>query len=416
MQTYLLIILFGYLFVKGIEYWLTLINLRHIKKYGMKVPRVFEGYIDESVLKKIHAYTVEKGNFSLIKSIFINALVLIFFFGGILNVYNSWVASFNLPFIVSGSLFFLFLSYASTFLSVPFSLYDIFKIENKYGFTTMKPKLWVTDLLKSLLLSSILMVIVVFVVLWLIQVSPNYWWIWVWGFYFIFSLFIMYISPYVIEPLFHKFAPIEEEGLVDRIKELMQKVNIKVRRVFKMDASRRSRHTNAYFTGFGKVKRIILYDVLLEKMDHDEILAVLCHEAGHWKKKHVLKFIILSEIASLIGIYIAFRVLQTDLLTGLFHIEQETLFSKILILFFIGSIITFPFIPLSSFISRRFEREADRFAYQLLGDRESISRALIKLSKDNLSNLHPHPLYAAFYYTHPPVIKRIESILKTEES
>jgi STE24 endopeptidase len=223
----------------------------------------------------------------------------------------------------------------------------------------------------------------------------------------------MYISPYVIEPLFNKFTPIEDESLAQRIRELLQRVGIKVSRVFKMDESKRSRHTNAYFSGFGKVKRIILYDTLLEKMNQDELLAVLSHEAGHWKKKHVLKLIIISEIISLAAIYISFRVLQTDLLTNIFQIEPHTFFAKIVILGFLGSIISFPFTPLGNYISRRFEREADRFSIQLMENKENISTALIKLSKDNLSNLHPHPLYAAFYYSHPPVVQRIESINKS---
>jgi STE24 endopeptidase len=309
--------------------------------------------------------------------------------------------------------FFLLLSYVSTFLSIPFSLYDTFKIENKYGFNAMTVKLWMLDFLKSLLLSTILIAIVLTVGLWFIQASPDNWWIWVWVFYLIFSLFIMYISPYVIEPLFNKFTPIEDESLAQKIRELLQRVGIKVSRVFKMDESKRSRHTNAYFSGFGKVKRIILYDTLLEKMNQDELLAVLSHEAGHWKKKHILKLIIISEITSLVAIYISFRVLQTDFLTNIFHIEQSTFFAKVIILGFLGSIISFPFTPLGNYISRRFEREADRFSIQLMENKENISTALIKLSKDNLSNLHPHPLYAAFYYSHPPVIERIESIDKS---
>jgi STE24 endopeptidase len=148
-------------------------------------------------------------------------------------------------------------------------------------------------------------------------------------------------------------------------------------------------------------------------MNHDEILSVLAHEAGHWKKKHVLKMIIVLELISLIGIYISFRILQTDLLTALFQIKQGTFFAKVIILGFIGGIISFPFIPLSNYVSRRFEREADRFACELTGNSESMASALIKLSKDNLSNLHPHPFYAAFYYSHPPVVQRIKDIKKT---
>lgn len=382
-------------------------------RFGLSIPPEFEGKIDENLLKKTQEYEGEKTRFSFISSIFGNVITIIFIFGGLLNIYNSWIASLNGPFILTGILFLLILSYASTFLSIPFSLYSTFRIENKYGFNTMTLKLWLTDFLKSILVSTILMGIVALVGLWLIQSSPNYWWIWVWGFFLIFSLFMMYISPYVIEPLFNKFTPIEEEGIEDKIKKLMQKVNLKVSRVFKMDASKRSRHTNAYFTGIGRVKRIILYDTLLEKMNHDEILSVLAHEAGHWKKKHVLKMIIVLELISLVGIYISFRILQTDLLTALFQIKQGTFFAKVVILGFIGGIISLPFIPLSNYVSRRFEREADSFACELTGNSESMASALIKLSRDNLSNLHPHPLYAAFYYSHPPIVQRIKDIKKT---
>jgi len=383
-----------------------------MKRFGLSVPPEFEGQIDEELLKKTQSYEAEKTRFSFISSLFGDIITIVFIFGGLLNIYNSWVASFDLSFVPSGLLFFLLLSYASTFFSIPFSLYSTFRIENKYGFNTMTPKLWAADFLKSLLLSTVLTGILVSTGLWLIQLSPDYWWIWVWCFFLVFSLFIMYISPYVIEPLFNKFTPIAEASLEDKIKDLMTKVEIRVSRVFKMDASKRSRHTNAYFSGIGKVKRIILYDTLLEKMNHDEILAVLSHEAGHWKRKHILKRVVATEVLSFIGIYIAFRILQTDFLTHLFQIEKDTFVAKAVVLGFIGSIISFPFTPLGSYISRRFEKEADRFSFHLTGNRDAMASALIKLSKDNLSNLHPHPLYTAFYYSHPPVVQRIKDIMK----
>ncbi len=381
-----------------------------MKKYGTVIPPEFEGYVDKELLKKVMDYTVEHTRFGFIGSVFNNLVLVIFIFGGLLDIYDTWVSSLGWPFVISGLLFFLILSYAGMFLSIPFSLYSTFKIENKYGFNTMTPKLWLTDFLKSILLSTVITGILVSVGLWLIQSSPNYWWIWVWGFFLAVSLFMMYISPYVIEPLFNKFTPIEEKGLEDKIKDLMQKVKIRVSRVFKMDASKRSRHTNAYFSGIGRVKRIILYDTLLEKMNHDEILSVLAHEAGHWKKKHVLKMIIAAEVLSFIGIYISFTILQTDFLTDLFQIKHGTFFAKIVVLGFIGGIISFAFTPAGNFISRKFEREADRFAYQMTENKEAIISTFIKLSKDNLSNLHPYPLYAAFYYSHPPVVERIKAI------
>jgi STE24 endopeptidase len=381
-----------------------------MKRCGLSIPPEFEGMIDEPLLKKVQEYETEKTRYSFVSSIFSNIVTIVFIFGGLLNVYNSWVSSLNRPFVLSGILFVLLLSYATSVISIPFSLFVTFKIENKFGFNVMTPKLWLTDFLKSIALSTVLTGIVLSIGLWLIQSSPDFWWIWVWGFFLIFSLFMMYISPYVIEPLFNKFTPIEEPDLEDRIKNLMQKADIRVSRVFKMDASKRSKHTNAYFSGIGKVKRIILYDTLLEKMNHDEILAVLAHEAGHWKNKHILKMIIVAEVVSFAGIYISFRILQADFLADLFQIQKATFYAKLVLLSFIGGILSFPFTPLGSYVSRRFEKQADKYAYELTENRESMASALIKLSRDNLSNLHPHPLYAAFYYSHPPVIERIRNI------
>jgi len=386
-----------------------------MKGSGLKIPDEFKMEIDESLLKKMQEYEAEKTRFSFVSSIFGNVTTILFLFGGLLNFYNAWIASLHLSFILTGVLFILLLTFADTLLSLPFSLYGTFKVENKYGFNTMTLRMWLTDLFKSLLLSTVIMGILIAVGLWLVQLSPHYWWLWVWVFVFIYSLFMMYISPYVIEPLFNRFTPIGEPGLEEKIKHLMQKANIKVSRVFKMDASARSRHTNAYFSGIGSVKRIVLYDTLIDKMDHEEILSVLAHEAGHWKKRHVLKMLVAMEVLSLIGIYISFRILQTDFLANLFRIEQATFFAKIVILGFIGGIVLFPLTPLSNYISRRFEKEADRFAYELTANKEAMASALIKLSKDNLSNLYPHPLYSAFYYSHPPVVPRVKGIQKFAE-
>lgn len=395
---------------EGFEYLLRYLNFKHMQKFGLSVPSVLEGKIDIDLLKKTQAYETEKTRFGFISSLFGNIVTIIFIFGGLLNIYNSWVVALQMPFIVSGLLFFLILSYANTVISIPFSLYSTFKIENKYGFNTMTPELWLKDFFKSIILSTIITGILVSVGLWIVQSSPNAWWIWIWGFFLVFSLFMMYISPYVIEPLFNKFTPLEEQVLVEQIKHMLHKVSITVSRVFRMDASKRSRHTNAYFSGIGRVKRIILYDTLLEIMNHDEILAVLAHEAGHWKRKHILKMIIATELLSFFILYGVSRIFQTGLLTDLFHIQTGTFFAKIVIIGFLGGIVSLLFIPFSSSISRRFEREADRFAFSLSGNNESMISALIKLSKDNLSNLHPHRLYAAFYYSHPPMVQRIEQI------
>lgn len=410
MQKYQIIILFFYLLVQTFEYWLKFLNLQYMKKHGILVPEGFEGYIDEAVLRKTHAYTIETSSLSLAESLFGSIVMIVFIFAGILVFYNRWVDSLGLPFVIKGTVFFLLLTSVNTLLSIPFSLYSTFRIENKYGFNTMTGKLWLTDLLKSLLLSAVLLGIISLGFFSIVQYSPHYWWLFAWGFFFIFSIFLMYISPYVIEPLFNKFTPLEGGELVEKISEMMKRIGIRVSRVFTIDASKRSRHTNAYFTGIGRVKRIVLFDTLIQMMEQGEILAVLAHEAGHWKKKHILKRIVLFEIISLAGAYLSFLVIRSNIIADIFNIQGEAFFAELVVLGFIYGIAVFPFTPFMSFFSRRHEGEADRFAIELTSDAESLATSLIKLSKDNLSNLYPHPLYAKFYYSHPPIVERIQKI------
>ncbi len=412
MQKYQLLILIAYLIVTGFDYWLDYLNLCHLKRHGLTIPPEFEGEIDEGLLRRTMDYTIENTRFSIISSAFDNVILLVFIFGGLLNTYNSWIISFNLSFIASGIIFFILLFYAGTILSIPFSLYRTFRIEKRYGFSTMTFGLWITDFLKFILISTILIALLITIGLFIIQKSPDHWWLWLWAFFLIFGIFIMYISPYLIEPLFHKFTPIDDQNLEAMIRNIMDKAGIKVSRVFKMDASRRTRHTNAYFTGIGRVKRIVLFDTLINKMNHDEILSVLAHEAGHWKRKHLIKYLIITESIALIGLFISFMLLKSDLLLEIFGIKGGTFFTKVIILTFVGSIVSFPLTPLLNYISRRHEKEADTYSHNLTANIEGMISALVKLSKDNLSNLHPHPLYALFHYSHPPVLERIRHIKK----
>lgn len=403
-QLGLLILL--YLAVNGFEYALRFLNYRHLLSFGLIVPDAFRNLIDENLLKKTRAYTLEHMKFGTVSSLFEDCLLLIFIFG-ILNFYNSWILSFKLPFILEGLAFFLILVLVKTIINIPFDLYDSFKIENKYGFNNMTVTLWISDFLKGILISAVMMSLLLSAAFWLVLKFPDMWWFAVWLFLFIFTIFMMYISPYVLEPLFNKFTNIDDPEFEGAIKELLEKAGIHVSRVFKMDASKRTNHSNAYFSGIGKTKRIVIYDTLLANLSKDEILAVLAHEAGHWKKKHILKNIIMIELFSLIGIYLAFLALKSNYLTELFMIQQSSFCAKLIILSFIASIVTWPFTPLFNLISRYFEREADDFACNLTGNGNELASALVKLSKDNLSNMHPHPLYWKFHYSHPPVEVRV---------
>lgn len=387
-----------------------------MQQKGAVVPPEFSGTLDADLLRRTQDYTADKTRFGFVSSLFGMIVTIAFVFGGLLDRYNSWIVSLDLSFIASGWLFFLLLSYAGELLSIPFSLYSTFRIENKYGFNTMTPRLWLSDFVKSLLLSTIMLSLVLFAGFWLIRWSPQFWWFWVWAFLFFFSIFIMYLSPYIIEPLFNKFTPVEDESLREKIRQLAGKAGIHASRILKIDASKRSRHTNAYFTGIGRTKRIVLYDTLLSGMSHDEVLSVLAHEIGHWKRRHLLKMIVALEFFSFLGLYLACRLVQGDLLTGLFSISHETLPVKLLLLAFLAGIVLLPLKPAAAFVSRKHEREADRASYELTGDARSMIDVLVNLSKENLSNLYPHPLYAAIYYSHPPVLERIRYLEEMQKS
>jgi len=403
-------LLFAFLIVIGTGYRLKYLNLSYLKAHGHTVPPEFEGVIEPAALRRISDYTVENSRVGLIESLMNNIVLVVFLFGGLLGIYDHWIGSLSGSFIWRGLLFFLVLLMAGTLIDIPFSLYRNFKIENRYGFNTMTMRLWLSDLFKSTVISLVLGSSVVIIVLGIIQYSPAWWWLWVWAFLLLFGVFVMYITPFVIEPLFFKFEQIKVEGLEEKIRSLMERAGLKVSRVFQVDASRRSRHSNAYFTGIGRVKRIVLFDTLVEQMSQDEILSVLAHEVGHWKKRHVLKHMIQSETMAFCGLFLAFHLLSWEGLPRLTGLPDASFYARTVIVGFLGSLALFPFTPLFSYLSRRDEREADRFASELTRRPDAMASALVKLARENLSNLHPHPLYAKFYYSHPPVVERIRSL------
>ena len=404
------LVLFISLAVFGAGIWLKRLNLNHLRIYGKTVPPGFEGTIDPTLLERITRYTFETSRLGTIESAVNMSLFLVFLFGGGIDLYDRWIGTLAGPLPARAILFFVVLQLTLVMIDVPFSLYKNFIVEKRHGFNTMTFRIWLADLVKSLIVSLILTSIVLLAAFAIMQSSPRWWWLWVWLFLLAFGVFLMYLSPVVIEPLFFKFEPLSIAGLEDRIRTLMDRAGIRIGRVFQVDASRRSRHSNAYFTGIGRVKRIVLFDTLLGQMGPDEVLAVLAHEAGHWKKRHVLKRMLVSEAGACIGLFIASLLLEGEGLSRLVGAGQLSLPAKVLVLGFLGSLVLFPITPVMNYFSRRDEREADRFAAQMTGDPASMASALVKLSRENLSNLHPHPLYAAFYYSHPPVVERVGSL------
>jgi len=405
-----IVLLSLYLLVACATLWLKHINLRHLKDKGREVPPGFEGGIDAETLRRSLSYALETSRLDALGLLLDCVLVVVFLFGGLLAAYDRWIASLTNNVVLGGLLFFLGLLWAETVVGLPFSLYRNFRIEARYGFNRLTGRLWLADLAKSMLISSVLTATLVGVALVLMRWSPGRWWLWLWGFFVVFSLIIMYISPDVIEPLFFTFKPIKAERLEAQIRRLMERAGLRVDRVFQVDASKRSRHSNAYFSGIGRVRRIVLFDTLLEQMNREEILAVLAHEAGHWKRRHLLKRIMVTEGGALIALSLAFHLVPWEGLPGLVGLTHASLPLRLVIVGFLGAIIAFPLTPLASFLSRRHEWEADRFAVELTGRPLDLASALIKLSRENLANLYPHPFYAAFYYTHPPLLERVRRL------
>jgi STE24 endopeptidase len=398
------------------EQFLLQLNLGYLAKHGAEVPPGFEEQVDAPTLQKMRDYTIEHGRIGRLDDFMSLGITVLFLFGGLLNWFNNSIAAQNWSPVISGVVFFLVLIYAETFIKIPFSLYNTFVLEKRFGFSNQTMGNWVQDLVKSLLLNTLLMGFLFFMILWLVTSLPDFWWLAGWLFVLLFSLFLFYISPYIIEPLFNKFSPIDNKSLELRIKEIMSRIGLTVNRVFTMDASKRSSHSNAYFTGIGHVKRIVLFDTLLANHEDDEIIAILAHEAGHWKKKHILKMLAVSQIFAFIGFYVAYRLTTGNFLAELFRLDIPNMHSKLLLVAFIGSLVLFPFKPFWVYLSRRHEIEADNFALDLIKSPSPLAEALIKLGKDNLANLHPHPWYAAMYYSHPPLVQRVGRILSSRKS
>lgn len=408
------IFLFLFLLRAVCRWGLTRINIRHLRRFGHEVPEVFRGEVDRETLSKMTSYTVESSRLGSLESLFDDLVLLMVLFSGLLPWLVLRVESLHLSMILSGLLFFAILGLAETLLGIPFSLYGTFGIEKKYGFSTITPGLWIADFLKGLLISAALLGFLLAALLALIVYARSAWWFWAWLFFALFQLLILWLYPIVIAPLFNKYEPIQDEDLRDRIVSLMEKTGLRIEGVYQMDASRRSRHSNAYFTGAGKTKRIVLFDTLVGSHSTEEILSVLAHEAGHWKKKHILKQLLLIEAASFAVFFVMGRLLEWPLLYGTFGLGAVVPYAGLFLLGAILQPLGFFFSPLGAAISRTFEREADDYSLSLLGSAASLASALKRLAKENLANLHPHPFFAWFYYSHPPLTERIARLERME--
>ncbi len=392
---------------------LRVLNADYLRKHDKTVPEPFIGYIDEDRLHKIEEYTIDKTRLSLIESVFNKLVFLSIILSGLLPWLVDSLAGTH--FIIAGLIFFAVPGVIGALVDLPFDYYHIFRIEERYGFNTRTMKTWILDLLKSLILSLVLGIPLLSMLLLMVMYGGNTWWIWAWLIFFSFQLLLMVLYPTVIAPLFNKFTPIEKEGLAQKISHLAEKEDIALKGIFQMDATKRSRHTNAYFSGLGKAKRIVLFDTLIEAHEDNEILAVLAHEAGHLKKKHIMKQLGIVGSASFGLLYVASEMIEWGTMYRSFGFNEMPLYAGLFLISILWEPVGFFLSPLGMSLSRKFEREADRHAYEALETGEPLMRALKKMARDNLSNLRPHPLFVRFNYSHPPLLERIESLKEMGE-
>jgi STE24 endopeptidase len=407
MNLYLVIIL---VILVG-QYLLSLVVDRmNIKNLNPELPDEFKGLYDEDKYAKSQQYTRENSTFGLIQSTFSIAVIIPFILLGGFDTIDKIARSAGYGPIITGLLFVGILALLSGVIGLPFAVYDNFVIEEKYGFNKTTVKTFILDIVKSVLLSIIIGAPLFALIVWFFRetgtLAPLYTWVIV----TLFQLFMMIIAPTVIMPLFNKFSPLEEGELKDTLEKYAKENNFHLKGIYSMDESKRTTKPNAFFTGLGKSRRIVLYDTLIEKYSSDELLTTLAHEMGHYKMKHTPKMVIAAILQTGLLFFTLSLFINNSELFAAFKMENISVYASLLFFGFLYS-------PISTIISivmniffRKWEYEADRFAVETTRKGEEMVSALKKMSIDTLSNLTPHPLKVFFYYSHPPVLARIQAI------
>jgi STE24 endopeptidase len=394
----------------GIDYILTLAaDLKNMQSLNAGLPDEFEGLYDPETYQKSQIYTKVTTRFGILTSTFDLAVLLLFWFLGGFNWLDLIVRGWHLPVIAVGLVYIGILIAAKTILSLPFSLYSTFVIEERFGFNKTTPKTYVLDMLKGLALGILLGGALLAGILAFFTFLHQYAWLYAWAAVTVFTLIIMFVAPRWIMPLFNEFKPLGEGDLRSKIQNYMNRVNFKMEGLYVMDGSKRSSKSNAFFTGFGKNKRVVLFDTLIENHSDDELVAVLAHEIGHYKKKHILTTMIASILQTGLMFVLLAIFLHSSGLYAAFYMDHAAVYTGLI---FFGLLYTPLELILSIFmqmVSRKHEYEADAFASSTF-KKEPMIAALKKLSKDNLSNLTPHPFYVFLNYSHPTVLQRIEAI------
>ena len=405
-----------------VRFYLATRQIRHVAQNRNAVPAAFAATISLASHQKAADYTITKARFGLLEMAFGVALVLGWtLLGGIdaLNraINGTGLASYGglVPQLALLAAF----AVISGLLDLPFTLYSTFKIEERFGFNKMTFNLWLLDAVKGILLGAVIGLPIVALILWLMSSAGSLWWLWAWGTWMGFNLLILVLYPTVIAPLFNKFKPLDDEALKARVTKLMQRCGFAAKGLFVMDGSKRSAHANAYFTGFGAAKRVVFYDTLLKQLSPAEVDAVLAHELGHFKHKHIIKRIVGMFAMSLVGFtLLGWLSSQIWFYTGLGirpNLNGGNDALALLLFMLVVPLFSFFISPIFAQFSRKHEFEADAYAVAQT-DGKDLQSALLKLYQDNASTLTPDPVFVKFYYSHPPASERLSRMNPAEIS
>jgi len=385
-------------------------QISHVSKHRNKVPESFAENISLDDHQKAADYTVTKVRFGRLPLFYEVILLLAWTLGGGLDWLDRNILTFGLSPVLTGIAVILAFTFISSLLDLPFSIYSTFVIEEKFGFNRTTVKTFITDLVKGSLLGLIIGVPLLYIILWLMEQAGDQWWVYTWLVISGFSVFMMWIYPTWIAPIFNKFEPLEEGETLQRINSLLSRCGFSSNGIFVIDGSKRSSHGNAYFSGFGRNKRIVFFDTLLKMLSNDELEAVLAHELGHFKKKHIIKGMAISFTTTLVALFVLAWLIKADwFYTSLGispHAGEYPKYLALLLFTLILPVFSFVFQPLFSIFSRKNEFEADAFAAEQT-DAKYLIKALVDMYRENASTLTPDPLYSAFYDSHPPAPVRI---------
>ncbi|HSI28860.1 MAG TPA: M48 family metallopeptidase [Methylophilus sp.] len=394
----------------AIRVWLGLRHIRHIQQNRQQVPLAFEETISLEAHQRAADYTTAKVKLRLSETIIESVVLVALTLGGVLQsldqLWQQWLPAHE---IIRGALVICSAMLISGAATLPFDYIQTFNVDEKFGFNKMSRGMFFADLIKHSVVGLLLGGPLLFVALWLMQGAGDWWWLYLWLIWSAFNLFMLAVYPIWIAPLFNKFTPMEDQSLKARIEALMQKCGFASQGLFVMDGSTRSGHGNAYFTGFGKNKRVVFFDTLLEKLNGDEIEAVLAHELGHFKHKHVIKRIVMMFGLSLLGLALLGFLMKQDWFYHGLGVAQASNHMALLLFMLVSPVFMFILRPLLAAYSRINEFEADQYASQQSRPQYLID-ALVKLYRDNASTLTPDPLHSAFYDSHPPASLRIAKL------